>query len=94
MTAVLAEEFSRRYAYGYVIRWAGIRPELAEFVNAFIEDSGSFDTLPLEKRRDIENQMDAFLPMVSLQRWQPGRAHIHSRKADRYETGRNSGRRR
>jgi hypothetical protein len=45
-----------------------IGPELAEFVNAFIEDSGSFDTLPLEKRRDIENQMNAILPMVSLQR--------------------------
>ena len=50
------------------IRWAGIGPELAEFVNAFIEDSGSFDTLPLEKRRDIESQMDAVLSMVSSQR--------------------------
>jgi hypothetical protein len=50
------------------IRWAGIGPELAEFVNAFIEDSGSFDTLPLEKRRDIESQMDAILSMVSSQR--------------------------
>ena len=51
-----------------LIRWAGIGPELAEFVNAFIEDSGSFDTLPFEKRRDIENQMHAILSMVSLQR--------------------------
>jgi hypothetical protein len=52
MTAVLAEEFTRRYANGYFIRWAAIRPELAEFVNAFIGGPGSFDTLPLEKRRD------------------------------------------
>jgi hypothetical protein len=50
------------------IRWAGIGPELAEFVNAFIEDSGSFDLMPIEKRRDIESQMDAILSMVSSQR--------------------------
>lgn len=50
------------------IRWAGIGPELAEFVTAFIENPGSFDTLPLEKRRDIEDQMDAILCMVSSQR--------------------------
>jgi len=51
-----------------LIRWAGIGPELAEFVAAFIENPGSFDAMPLEKRRDIENQMDAILCMVSSQR--------------------------
>ena len=43
------------------IRWTGIGPELAEFVAAFIENPGSFDAMPLEKRRDIENQMDTIL---------------------------------
>ena len=47
------------------IRWAGIGPELAEFVTAFVENPGNFDTMPLEKRRDIENQMDAILSRVS-----------------------------
>jgi hypothetical protein len=47
------------------IRWAGIGPELAEFVTAFVENPGSFDTIPLEKRRDIEDQMDAVLSRVS-----------------------------
>lgn len=50
------------------IRWAGIGPELAEFVTAFVENPGSFDAMPLEERRDIEKQMDAILCMVSSQR--------------------------
>ncbi len=50
------------------IRRAGIGPELAEFVTAFVENPGSFDAMPLEKRRDIENQMDAILCTVSSQR--------------------------
>ncbi len=50
------------------VRWAGIGPELAEFVTAFIENPGNFDTMPLEKRRDIESQMDAILSRVSSPR--------------------------
>jgi hypothetical protein len=37
-------------------------------VTAFVENPGSFDAMPLEKRRDIENQMDAILCTVSSQR--------------------------
>jgi hypothetical protein len=49
-------------------RWAGIGPELAEFVTAFLENPAHFDGMPLEKRRDIENQMDAILSRVSALR--------------------------
>jgi hypothetical protein len=40
---------------------AGIGPELAEFVIEFIEKPEIFFSLPFERRREIENQMDAIL---------------------------------
>jgi hypothetical protein len=43
------------------IRLAGIGPELAEFVTEFMESPGSYFSMPLKKRREIENQMDAIL---------------------------------
>ena len=43
------------------IRQSGIGPELAQFVTEFIEDPGVFYSMPFEKRREIENQMDAVL---------------------------------
>jgi len=43
------------------IRWAGIGPELAEFVTVFVERPEIFDSMPSERRREIENQMDAVL---------------------------------
>ena len=43
------------------IRLAGIGPELAEFVTEFIEKPEIFYSMPFEKRREIENQMDAVL---------------------------------
>jgi len=43
------------------IRLAGIGPELVEFVTEFIEKPERFFSMPLEKRREIENQMDAIL---------------------------------
>ena len=43
------------------IRLAGIGPELAEFVTEFIENSEKFFSMPFERRREIENQMDAIL---------------------------------
>lgn len=43
------------------IRLAGIGPELAEFVNEFFEKPEMFFSLPFEKQREIENQMDAIL---------------------------------
>jgi hypothetical protein len=50
------------------MRWAGIGTELAEFVTTFIENPEIFYTMPLEKRRDIEDQMDIILSMVSSHR--------------------------
>ncbi len=43
------------------IRLAGIGPALAEFVTEFIEKPGIFYSIPFERRREIENQMDAVL---------------------------------
>jgi len=43
------------------IRLAGIGPELAEFVMEFIEKPDIFYSIPVERRREIENQMDAVL---------------------------------
>jgi hypothetical protein len=42
-------------------RFAGIGPELAEFVTEFIERPEIFFSMPFEKRSKIENQMDAIL---------------------------------
>ena len=43
------------------IMLAGIWPELAEFVIAFLEKPEIFFSMPFERRREIENQMDAIL---------------------------------
>jgi hypothetical protein len=43
------------------IRWAGIDPELAEFVDTFVDQPEIFFSMPLAKRREIEHQMDALL---------------------------------
>jgi hypothetical protein len=43
------------------IRQSGIGPELAEFLTEFIEEPGIFYSMPFERRREIENQMDAVL---------------------------------
>jgi len=43
------------------IRLSGIGPELAEFVTEFIEEPEMFYSMPFEKRREIENQMDVVL---------------------------------
>ncbi len=45
------------------IRLAGIGTELAEFLNGFVEKPDNFYSMPFERRRDIENQMDAVLYM-------------------------------
>lgn len=42
-------------------RWAGIESELAEFVTQFIEKPELFFSMPFERRREIEKQMDAVL---------------------------------
>ena len=49
------------------IRLAGIGPELAEFVTEFVEKPDHFYSIPFEKRREIENQMDAVL--LSFEQW-------------------------
>jgi hypothetical protein len=43
------------------LRMAGIGPELAEFVTEFIEKPENFISMPFEKQREIEKQMDAIL---------------------------------
>jgi hypothetical protein len=43
------------------MRLAGIKPELAEFVTEFVEKPENFASISFEKRREIENQMDAIL---------------------------------
>jgi len=43
------------------IRLAGIEPELAEFVTEFVEKPENFASIPFERRREIENQMNAIL---------------------------------
>ena len=49
------------------IRLAGIGPELAEFLTEFVERPDRFYSIPFERRREIENQMDAVLS--SFERW-------------------------
>ena len=49
------------------IRLAGIGPELAEFLTEFVEKLDHFYSIPFERRRDIENQMDAVL--LSFEQW-------------------------
>jgi hypothetical protein len=43
------------------IKLAGIGTELAEFVIAFIEKPEMFFSMPFQRRREIENQMDTIL---------------------------------
>lgn len=43
------------------IRLAGIGPELAEFVNDFTERPEIFFSMSIERRREIENQMNAII---------------------------------
>jgi hypothetical protein len=49
------------------IRLAGIGPELAEFLTEFVEKPDHFYSIPFERRREIENQMDAVL--LSFEQW-------------------------
>ncbi len=45
------------------IRLSGIGSELAEFVNHFVEKPEILYSMPFERRREIENRMDAFLSL-------------------------------
>ena len=49
------------------IRLAGIGSELAEFLTEFVEKPDHFYSIPFERRREIENQMDAVL--LSFEQW-------------------------
>ena len=57
----MKEERKRARSKADFIRMAGIGPGLAEFVTEFIEKPENFISMPFEKRREIENQMDAIL---------------------------------
>ena len=46
------------------IRWVGIDPELAEFVDTFIDQPEIFFSMSSTKRREIEHQMDAILSAI------------------------------
>ena len=48
------------------LRLAGISPELAEFVTAFVERPEILFSMPFEKRQEIEAQMDTVL--IGLER--------------------------
>lgn len=52
----------------------GIGPELAEFVSAFIQSPERYLAMTPEKRRDIENQMDAILSLFER------RSRVHPEK--------------
>ena len=43
------------------IRLAGFEPELVEFLTEFDGQSDKYFSMPLERRRKIENQMDAII---------------------------------
>jgi len=49
------------------IRLAGIGPEFAEFVIEFVAKPDNFYSMPFERRREIENQMDAII--ASFNQW-------------------------
>jgi hypothetical protein len=49
------------------MRLTGIGPELVEFVTEFVERPEIFFSLPFERRREIENQMDTILS--SFEEW-------------------------
>jgi hypothetical protein len=49
------------------MRLAGIGPELVEFVTEFVERPEIFFSLPFERRREIEDQMDTILS--SFEEW-------------------------
>jgi hypothetical protein len=49
------------------IRLAGIGPELVEFVTEFIEKPEIFFSMPLERRCQIENQMNAII--ATFEQW-------------------------
>jgi hypothetical protein len=40
-------------------RLAGIGPKFAEFVTEFVEKPDIFYSMPFERRREIENEMDS-----------------------------------
>ena len=46
------------------IGWAGIDPELAEFVDTFIDKPEILFSMSSTKRREIEHQMDAILSAI------------------------------
>jgi hypothetical protein len=46
------------------IRLAGIGPELAEFLTEFNEKPEIYFSMPFQKRREIENQMDVILSSI------------------------------
>ena len=45
------------------LRLTGIGPELAEFVTEFVEQPEVFRSISLERRREIENQMDGIFSL-------------------------------
>jgi len=46
------------------LRLAGIGSELAEFVTEFVEQPATFRSISLERRCEIENQMDMIFSML------------------------------
>jgi hypothetical protein len=55
------EEKKRVRSRADLIRQSGIGSELAEFLTEFIDKPEIFYSMPFERRREIENQMDTVL---------------------------------
>jgi hypothetical protein len=55
------EEKKRVRSRADFIRQSGIGSELAEFLTEFIDKPEIFYSMPFERRREIENQMDTVL---------------------------------
>jgi hypothetical protein len=66
-TEVMNDENKSASSKADFIQLAGIGPELAKFLTEFVEKPDHFYSIPLERRREIENQMDAVL--LSFEQW-------------------------
>jgi hypothetical protein len=62
---ILSEDRKSATTKADFLRLAGIRPELAEYVTNFVEKPEIIFSMPLERRREIENQMDVILSLFS-----------------------------
>jgi hypothetical protein len=63
----ISEERKSASSKADFLRLAGIGPEIVEFVTEFVERPEIFFSLPFERRRKIENEMENILS--SFEEW-------------------------